>query len=178
MTPQPNYASTSSWPQPSPPFISKPPQISNSKWGSYSNAKTLDANMAIILIILACAAVLAFSLHAAGRLILRLLALRRQSLSTNKHQNGAASEPASSSPIVFSAETKLARAEAECAICLSEFIDGERVRVLPNCGHGFHANCVEEWIVARSSCPTCRATCRLDAPSSEEPTLEVLVSSH
>jgi E3 ubiquitin-protein ligase ATL10/75/76/77/78 len=125
--------------------------------------------MAIILIILACAAILAFSLHAAGRLILRLLALRRHSPSTNKQQVGATTEPASS-PIVFSAQTRLARAEAECAICLSDFIDGERVRVLPNCGHGFHANCVEEWIVQRSSCPTCRATCRLDGvAASEEP---------
>lgn len=167
MAPQSNYnSSTPSWPPPSSPLPSKPTQAT--KWGSYSTTKTFNANMAIILIILACAAVLAFSLHAAGRLILRLVALRRNSASTTKSKNGNFSE-SPSSPVVFSADTRLARAEAECAICLSEFVDGERVRVLPNCGHGFHANCVEEWIVVRSSCPTCRAICRLDGAPLEEP---------
>ncbi|KAJ4811984.1 RING-H2 finger protein ATL79 [Rhynchospora pubera] len=166
MPPQPNYTSTSSWPQPSPSPPSKSAQVS--KWGPSSNPKTFDANMLIILIILACAAALAFSLHAAGRLILRLITLRRHSASPNKTQNGSTSG-ATSSPIVFSAEMRLARAEAECAICLSEFLEGERVRVLPNCGHGFHAICVEEWIVTRSNCPTCRTTCHVGNTTSEEP---------
>uniref|UniRef100_A0A8I6XI55 RING-type domain-containing protein n=2 Tax=Hordeum vulgare subsp. vulgare TaxID=112509 RepID=A0A8I6XI55_HORVV len=43
-----------------------------------------------------------------------------------------------------------------CAICLSEFVDGEKVRVLPLCGHGFHVHCVDAWLVSRGSCPTCR----------------------
>ncbi|KAJ3706593.1 hypothetical protein LUZ61_010298 [Rhynchospora tenuis] len=167
MTPQPNYTSTSSsWPPPSSSSPSKPALVS--KWSPSSNPKTFDANMVIILIILACAAALAFSLHAAGRLILRLITLRRHSASANKTQTGSTSE-ATSSPIVFSAETRLARAEAECAICLSEFLEGERVRVLPNCGHGFHASCVEEWIATRSNCPTCRTTCRVGGTTSEEP---------
>ncbi|KAJ8505237.1 hypothetical protein OPV22_006123 [Ensete ventricosum] len=28
---------------------------------------------------------------------------------------------------------------AECPICLAEFEEGEQLRVLPQCGHGFHA---------------------------------------
>ncbi|KAM3276859.1 hypothetical protein ACQJBY_044952 [Aegilops geniculata] len=43
-----------------------------------------------------------------------------------------------------------------CAICLSEFVDGEKVRVLPLCGHGFHVRCVDAWLVSHGSCPTCR----------------------
>ncbi|KAF6990669.1 hypothetical protein CFC21_007839 [Triticum aestivum] len=43
-----------------------------------------------------------------------------------------------------------------CAICLGEFVDGEKVRVLPQCGHGFHVRCVDAWLVSHSSCPTCR----------------------
>ncbi|XP_040380411.1 RING-H2 finger protein ATL74 [Oryza brachyantha] len=43
-----------------------------------------------------------------------------------------------------------------CAICLGEFADGEKVRVLPRCGHGFHVRCVDAWLVSRGSCPTCR----------------------
>jgi hypothetical protein len=43
-----------------------------------------------------------------------------------------------------------------CAICLGEFVDGEKVRVLPLCGHGFHVRCVDAWLVSHGSCPTCR----------------------
>uniref|UniRef100_A0A0E0JRF8 RING-type domain-containing protein n=1 Tax=Oryza punctata TaxID=4537 RepID=A0A0E0JRF8_ORYPU len=44
----------------------------------------------------------------------------------------------------------------ECAICLTEFAQGDRVRVLPRCGHGFHARCIDRWLAARQTCPTCR----------------------
>jgi hypothetical protein len=43
-----------------------------------------------------------------------------------------------------------------CAICLGEFADGEKVRVLPRCRHGFHVRCVDAWLVSHGSCPTCR----------------------
>jgi hypothetical protein len=43
-----------------------------------------------------------------------------------------------------------------CAICLGEFMDGEKVRVLPRCGHGFHVRCVDAWLISHGSCPTCR----------------------
>ncbi|KAJ3680092.1 hypothetical protein LUZ60_016370 [Juncus effusus] len=135
-----------------------------------TNTKSFDVNMATILIILACAAILAFSLHAVVRLFLRLLSLRSSSSPSTKpkHELNQTNEP-SSSPVIFSSDTKLARAESDCAICLSEFVNGERIRVLPACGHGFHASCVEEWIVKHSSCPTCRATCSFPVVSPEEP---------
>ncbi|OEL29769.1 hypothetical protein BAE44_0009212 [Dichanthelium oligosanthes] len=47
-------------------------------------------------------------------------------------------------------------AAAGCAICLSDFADGERIRVLPVCGHRFHVVCVDRWLVLHCSCPTCR----------------------
>lgn len=44
----------------------------------------------------------------------------------------------------------------ECPICLGDFVDGERIRVLPKCGHGFHVGCIDTWLIAHASCPNCR----------------------
>ncbi|TVU45904.1 hypothetical protein EJB05_05413, partial [Eragrostis curvula] len=45
-----------------------------------------------------------------------------------------------------------------CVICLSEYAEGdELVRVVPACGHFFHAECgVDRWLRARRTCPICR----------------------
>lgn len=45
----------------------------------------------------------------------------------------------------------------DCAVCLSELADGDKVRELPNCGHAFHVECVDAWLRAKSTCPLCRA---------------------
>lgn len=52
----------------------------------------------------------------------------------------------------------------DCAICLAEFADGEIVRVLPQCGHGFHRDCVDVWLRSRASCPSCRQSLTVSAP--------------
>ncbi|CAL0325398.1 unnamed protein product [Lupinus luteus] len=44
----------------------------------------------------------------------------------------------------------------ECAVCLSEFEDGETGRVLPRCKHSFHIECIDMWFVSHSTCPLCR----------------------
>ena len=46
--------------------------------------------------------------------------------------------------------------EAACAVCLAELADGEAARVLPECKHYFHAECVGEWLRAHDTCPLCR----------------------
>ncbi|OWM86607.1 E3 ubiquitin-protein ligase ATL42-like [Punica granatum] len=49
----------------------------------------------------------------------------------------------------------------ECVVCLSKFEDAEILRLLPNCNHAFHANCIDRWFERHSSCPLCRH--KLDA---------------
>ncbi|KAM7260815.1 hypothetical protein ACFE04_026290 [Oxalis oulophora] len=44
----------------------------------------------------------------------------------------------------------------ECAVCLSELIDGEKTRLLPKCNHGFHVDCIDMWFKSHSTCPLCR----------------------
>jgi hypothetical protein len=48
--------------------------------------------------------------------------------------------------------------KVECAICIAEFADGEEGRLLPRCGHRFHARCVDTWFSFHTTCPLCRAT--------------------
>ena len=44
----------------------------------------------------------------------------------------------------------------ECAVCLSKFEEIEVLRLLPNCRHAFHINCIDQWLESHSSCPLCR----------------------
>ncbi|KAL2251264.1 UNVERIFIED_CONTAM: RING-H2 finger protein ATL22 [Sesamum indicum] len=43
-----------------------------------------------------------------------------------------------------------------CAICLSDVRGGDRYRKLPECGHCFHAQCIDAWFKVHSTCPLCR----------------------
>nr|GEU65980.1 RING-H2 finger protein ATL80-like [Tanacetum cinerariifolium] len=44
----------------------------------------------------------------------------------------------------------------ECAICLYEYVDGEEIRLLHQCRHGFHVGCIDAWLSSNSSCPSWR----------------------
>ncbi|CAL5394603.1 unnamed protein product [Camellia sinensis] len=44
----------------------------------------------------------------------------------------------------------------ECAVCLSILEEDEMARLLPNCNHTFHAECIDRWLGSHSTCPICR----------------------
>ena len=44
----------------------------------------------------------------------------------------------------------------QCIICMEEFNEGEKVKLLP-CGHIFHPNCIKEWLMKQKSCPFCKS---------------------
>ncbi|PKU68146.1 RING-H2 finger protein ATL63-like [Dendrobium catenatum] len=57
----------------------------------------------------------------------------------------------------------------DCVVCLSVMEEGEKGRILPRCGHGFHVRCIDVWLMGNSTCPICRA------PAVEEEDCEVVV---
>ncbi|KAJ4778459.1 RING-H2 finger protein ATL1 [Rhynchospora pubera] len=44
-----------------------------------------------------------------------------------------------------------------CAVCINEFQEEEKIRVLPNCLHFFHVDCIDVWLRANANCPLCRS---------------------
>ena len=46
--------------------------------------------------------------------------------------------------------------QEECAVCLERMKIGERARRLDQCGHRFHAKCVDKWLRRSETCPLCR----------------------
>lgn len=44
----------------------------------------------------------------------------------------------------------------ECTVCLSLLEDEEMARLLPNCKHAFHVECIDKWLNAHATCPVCR----------------------
>lgn len=58
----------------------------------------------------------------------------------------------------------------ECAICLSEFQEDDSLRLIPECCHVFHKECIDLWLGAHTSCPVCRRG--LEPMAEEEEELE------
>ncbi|KAK8560943.1 hypothetical protein V6N13_026378 [Hibiscus sabdariffa] len=160
------------------------------RWRPYSNSNGFEANVAMVLIILFCALICSLALNAAIRCFLRGGDRRRPRYSRDGHDGSIAeahrreldqqqrkpvaeaaeARMVAAPTVVYSTGMKLAGAVAECAICLSEFVEGEGIQVLAKCNHGFHVQCIQQWLPSHSSCPTCRCTCLSPSPSSEENT--------
>lgn len=51
-------------------------------------------------------------------------------------------------------------AHRRCTICLSDYHEEDTLRVLPVCGHSFHAMCIDIWLQQHSTCPVCRISLR------------------
>lgn len=57
---------------------------------------------------------------------------------------------------VFEYKAQSFKDTLDCAVCLSEFEESEKGRLLPNCKHRFHVDCIDMWFHSHSTCPICR----------------------
>ncbi|CAA7055292.1 unnamed protein product [Microthlaspi erraticum] len=57
----------------------------------------------------------------------------------------------------------------DCAVCLCEFTEKDKLRLLPTCSHAFHLNCIDTWLQSNSTCPLCRGTLFSPGFSMENP---------
>lgn len=118
-----------------------------------------DTNMVIILAALLCALICALGLNSIVRCALRCghrLAFETpEEAAARLAATGLKKQALRRIPVaVYGPGANIVA--TDCPICLGEFADGEKVRVLPKCNHGFHVWCIDKWLAAHSSCPTCR----------------------
>ncbi|KAG8050789.1 hypothetical protein GUJ93_ZPchr0009g2136 [Zizania palustris] len=124
----------------------------------------IDGNMVIILAALLCVLICALGLNS---LIRCALHCARGLSSSPGAVTGSPPVPAAAAAAGLKKKElrripvevygpKAGVPDTECAICLGDFADGDKVRVLPRCHHGFHVRCIDTWLAAHSSCPTCR----------------------
>jgi len=45
--------------------------------------------------------------------------------------------------------------EGSCVVCMCDYETGEYVRKL-SCNHNFHKGCIDKWLDANITCPTCK----------------------
>ncbi|KAL2486767.1 RING-H2 finger protein ATL16 [Abeliophyllum distichum] len=50
------------------------------------------------------------------------------------------------------------RSYSDCAVCLVEFQEEEKLRIIPSCGHVFHIDCLDIWLQKNANCPLCRTS--------------------
>ncbi|KAJ4959711.1 hypothetical protein NE237_019621 [Protea cynaroides] len=60
----------------------------------------------------------------------------------------------------------------DCAVCLCEFSEQDKLRLLPFCSHAFHINCIDTWLLSNSTCPLCRGSLFSSGLSIENPVFE------
>ncbi|OWM87346.1 RING-H2 finger protein ATL74-like [Punica granatum] len=149
-----------------------PPEVHGDRpRGHYGNEASFDSNMVIILAALLCALICALGLNSIVRCALRCS--RRFSLETSDRATARMTATGLKKSALRRIPVSVHRTglgipaaatATDCPICLGEFEDGEKVRVLPRCHHRFHIGCIDTWLVSHSSCPTCRQSVLEHAP--------------
>ncbi|CAN6706683.1 unnamed protein product [Malus baccata var. baccata] len=139
----------------------------------HKNSNDLNSKIMIISIIsLSIVVLLVLLLHTYARCVLRRQALRRASIrrhlgSTMAHVHSVELPKIGLEPSVIAALPMFVFRRAggrddgddnaiECAVCLSMLEDEEMARLLPNCKHSFHAECIDKWLISHTTCPICR----------------------
>ena len=61
-------------------------------------------------------------------------------------------------PVFFYKEIIGLKEPFDCAVCLCEFLEQDKLRLLPMCNHAFHIECIDTWLLSNSTCPLCRGT--------------------
>ncbi|EOA36247.1 hypothetical protein CARUB_v10010227mg [Capsella rubella] len=129
-----------------------------------SHEKNLSGNVLMLLSVLICGIICCLGLHYIIRCAFRrtssfMISDPISGLSTPRgsSEKGISKKALRMFPVVsYSQEMNLPGLGEECVICLSDFVSGEQIRMLPKCHHGFHVRCIDKWLQQHLTCPKCR----------------------
>jgi len=129
----------------------------------YMGQSSFDTSVVIILLALLCVLICAMGLNSIVRCALRWTRARAaldesaaDVEATRVANTGMKQKAVRALPTVVYGAAGSKLPSTDCPICLVEFVEGEEVRILPKCNHGFHVRCIDTWLSSHSSCPTCR----------------------
>ncbi|KAI9074516.1 hypothetical protein K1719_043515 [Acacia pycnantha] len=74
------------------------------------------------------------------------------------HDSGLEQSLIDALPVFYYEDVLGLKEPFDCAVCLCEFSEQDKLRLLPQCGHAFHISCLDTWLLSNSTCPLCRAT--------------------
>ncbi|KAG0608159.1 hypothetical protein M758_8G083600 [Ceratodon purpureus] len=123
-------------------------------------SRSFNSNVVVVMAVLLFALVVAAFINTVARCILR----RRRPQAPDDHNStdkGLDKSVIEALPVVaYGAESLKSFLDpaggTECVVCLSEFTAGEKIRLLPDCQHGFHLACIDTWLLTHTTCPVCR----------------------
>ncbi|XP_010556017.1 PREDICTED: RING-H2 finger protein ATL75-like [Tarenaya hassleriana] len=127
-----------------------------------TESNNLSGNALMLLSVLICGIICSLGLHYIIRCALRrsssfMISDPISTSSPSTSNTGIKQKVLRMFPVVsYSPEMNLSGLGDECAICLSDFVNGEHLRLLPKCNHGFHVRCIDKWLKLHLSCPKCR----------------------
>lgn len=140
--------------------LSMPPSPSqgNKTQNSIFNDANFDTKMVVVLAAILCALICVFGLNTIASCLTRLTRRFSRRDTTTAAARGLKKRDLRQIPVaVYGSGSGGEEIPAtECPICLGEFEKGDKLRMLPNCNHGFHVRCIDTWLVSHSSCPNCR----------------------
>ncbi|KAL8228924.1 hypothetical protein R6Q57_013824 [Mikania cordata] len=76
----------------------------------------------------------------------------------NLHDSGLDQAFIDALPVFLYKELMGIQEPFDCAVCLCEFSQHDKLRLLPLCSHAFHIHCIDTWLLSNSTCPLCRGT--------------------
>eukprot|EP01018_Ginkgo_biloba_P016817 Gb_35557 [translate_table: standard] len=117
--------------------------------------------MSIMFIIFVCTRLLCVRLHLRGLRGAPERTVERDFATLERGINGMEPVVVATFPTIKYDHQVFASTEDDlCAVCLGEYQEKDMLRVLPNCGHAFHINCIDLWLRQQSTCPVCRLSLR------------------
>ncbi|KAJ0232526.1 hypothetical protein HA466_0290210 [Hirschfeldia incana] len=129
-----------------------------------SHENNVSGAVLVLLSVLICGIIFCLGLHYFICLAFRryssfMIAEPVSSLSTQRDSSnkGIKKKVLSMFPVVsYSHDMNPSGIGEDCVICLSDFVSGEKLRLLPKCNHGFHVRCIDMWLQQHLTCPKCR----------------------